>query len=365
MPYPSSDPSMGEEEDFRWSFYFRVFLLAGGVAAAAFAIWNLTHLLLLGFGAILFGMIIRTLADGITRHTPLPARASLVTATIIIVLLFIGFGVLLGAQIQTQFAQLIERFPDLLQMVADRFGIENAEDALMQQMEDAAAQASFLSNFAGISSIALGVVSDLLIISVTGIYLASDPGIYRRGLLLLFPRSIRGEVRETLEVIATSLRLWLLGQLLGMVLVGVVSATGLWLLGVPSALALGVIAALMEFIPILGPILGAIPAVLTGFAEGPTTALWVVGLYLLIQQVEGNLLMPLIQQKMIKVPPALTLLAVVGFALLLGPLGAIFAMPLLVVLFVTIKKIWVRETLDEDVSLPGEKDGEDAAPANS
>ncbi|MCJ8521683.1 putative PurR-regulated permease PerM [Pseudorhizobium tarimense] len=346
-----------------WSFFFRLLLLALGVVAAAFLIWNLTHLLLLAFGAVLFGMLIRALADAFSRHTPLPTTPSLIASTIVIIAAVIGFGMLLGSQIQTQFSELIERLPDLVQMIAGRFGIDNPQDTLMREIEEAVSQASFLSNFAGISSTALGIVSDLVIVFVAGIYLAADPGIYRRGLLLLFPRSNRQEARDTLEVVGASLRLWLLGQLLGMLLVGALSAAGLWLLGVPSALALGLIAALFEFIPILGPILGAIPAILTGFAESPATALWVIGLYVLIQQIEGNLITPMIQQRMVKVPPALTIFAVVGFALLLGPLGAVFAMPLLVVVFVTVKKLWIRETLDEDVSLPG--DEAETAPARA
>ncbi|MCF6369962.1 AI-2E family transporter [Rhizobium halophilum] len=350
------EPAVSGYQALSWGSIFRLLLLMAGVAAAAFLIWSLTHLLLLAFGAMLFGMLIRALSDVIEDHTPLPATASLIGATIVILALVVGFGLLLGSQVRMQFSELVQRLPDLVQMVAERFGIDNPQDALMQQIEEAVAQASFLSNFAGISSTALGVVSDLLIVFVAGIYLAADPGIYQRGLLLLFPRSSRQEARETLEVIGASLRLWLLGQLLGMLLVGALSAAGLWYLGVPSALALGLIAGLFEFIPILGPILGAIPAVATAFAEDPVTALWVVGLYVIIQQIEGNLITPMIQQRMVKVPPALTIFAVVGFALLLGPLGAVFAMPLLVVVFVTIKKLWIQETLDEDVSLPGQED---------
>ncbi|MFN7027010.1 MAG: AI-2E family transporter [Pseudorhizobium sp.] len=198
----------------------------------------------------------------------------------------------------------------------------------------------------------------LLLVLVAGIYLAADPGTYRKGFLLLFPASSRSEASEMIGVVFASLRLWLVGQLLGMLLVGVLSATGLWLLGMPSALALGVIAGLFEFVPILGPFIAAVPAVATGFAQSQEMGFWVVALYVLIQQVEGNLITPLIQQRMVKVPPALTLFAVVGFALMFGLLGAIGAMPLLVVLFVVIKKVWIKETLDEEIHLPGEaKDG--------
>jgi PAS domain S-box-containing protein len=110
------------------------------------------------------------------------------------------------------------------------------------------------------------------------------------------------------------------------------------------------------------PTSAAVPAVAIGIGDGPVTAAWVIGLYILIQQLEGNLLMPLIQQRMVRLPPALTIFAILGFALLFGPLGVLFAAPLLVVGFILVKKLWVRETLDEDTSLPGDSDQDGPLP---
>jgi predicted PurR-regulated permease PerM len=155
-------------------------------------------------------------------------------------------------------------------------------------------------------------------------------------------------------VIGRALRLWLLGQLLAMFLVGAMIALGLWALGVPSALALGFIAGMLEFVPFLGPIIAALPGVAVGLGEGMETAVWVMALYFIVQQGEGYFIIPLVQQGTVALPPALTLFAIVAFGLLFGPLGILFATPLTVVAFVVVKKLWVRDTLHEETELPGE-----------
>jgi predicted PurR-regulated permease PerM len=137
-------------------------------------------------------------------------------------------------------------------------------------------------------------------------------------------------------------------------MVGVLTTLGLWLLGIPSALALGLLAGVLEFVPFLGPILSAVPAVALALGEGMDTMLWVVGLYVAVQQIEGALITPLVQQHTVDLPPALTIFAIVAFGVLFGPLGILLATPLAVVVFVLVKKLWVREVLHENTELPGE-----------
>jgi predicted PurR-regulated permease PerM len=147
---------------------------------------------------------------------------------------------------------------------------------------------------------------------------------------------------------------WLLGQLLAMMFVFVLTGLGLRAIGVRAALALALLAGLAEFVPIIGPVVSAIPALLIALAEGWQTALWTLLLYLAIQQVESNLITPLVQHRVVSLPPAVALFALVAFGLLFGSLGVLFATPLAVVIFVGVKKLWVRETLGEPTELPGE-----------
>ncbi len=143
----------------------------------------------------------------------------------------------------------------------------------------------------------------------------------------LVPQAGRGLAEQALDDCAKALRLWLMGQLVSMVLVGVLVGTGLWLIGVPAPLTLGILAALLEFIPIVGPILSAIPAIVLALVIGPETALWTAALYLGVQQLEGNLIQPIVQQRAVDLPPALLLFALLAFGLLFGVRRALSRAP--------------------------------------
>lgn len=334
--------------------YFRYLLIAAGVVAGALLVWQLTELLLLIFGAILVAVLIRALSDLIHDHTPIGEIASLAGAGLIIAALLGGFMIVLGTQIQAQMADLVGRIPELLRALEDWFGIRNAEEWLAERAQALAENGGVASSIAGYSSWLIEIVAKVLLVLVAGIYLAIRPQFYLRGLLMLFPRGSRESAEDTANAVGRALKLWLVGQLAAMLMVGTLTTLGLWYLGIPSALALGLIAGLMEFVPYIGPLLSAAPAIGLGLAESPVTALWVAGLYLAIQQIEGILITPLIQQRAVDLPPAMTIFAIVAFGVLFGPVGVLFATPLAVVVFILVKKLWVRDTLDEETDVPGE-----------
>ena len=142
-----------------------------------------------------------------------------------------------------------------------------------------------------------------------------------------------------------ALRLWLKGQAIAMVVVGLLTGIGLWALGMPSAFALGLLAGVLEFIPFAGPIIAAVPAILLALAVSPELALWVMLLYFAVQQFEGNLLTPLVQQYAVDLPGVVLLFSLIGFGTLFGTLGVILAAPLAVVTMVLVKRLYVIETL--------------------
>src|ERR1700730_2851001 len=139
-----------------------------------------------------------------------------------------------------------------------------------------------------------------------------------------------------------------------MVLIGVLSGLAAWIIGLPSAIALGLIAFAAEFVPYLGPIIAAVPAVLVAATIHTTAMLWTIAAYLIIHQIEGNLFTPLIQRRLLLVPPAVMLLGIVAISLLFGPAAVIFAAPIVAVVFVAVKVLYVRDTLGEDTEIPGE-----------
>lgn len=158
------------------------------------------------------------------------------------------------------------------------------------------------------------------------------------------PASQRRRTAATLHALDHALRGWLTGTLVCMLIVGTATGVGLWLIGVPLAVALGLLAFMLEFIPYLGPILAAVPGVLMATSLGTTQALYALALYLGIQAVESYLLAPLVYQRAVHVPPALLISAQVIFGTLLGVLGVVFATPLTVCGMVLVQKLYLEKS---------------------
>jgi predicted PurR-regulated permease PerM len=186
-----------------------------------------------------------------------------------------------------------------------------------------------------------GGLADLVLVIFLTMYLAVDPKTYRNGFLMLLPRSAREDVGHAIDASGDALRKWLVGQLGAMIVVGVLTGLGLWAVGVPLALPLGILSGLLDFVPFIGPLLAAIPGILLAFSAGPQIALYAALVYIVVQFIEGHLVLPLAQKWAVSLPPALTLLSIVAVGLVFGLLGLLFAMPLTVVTVVMVKKLYV------------------------
>jgi len=200
-------------------------------------------------------------------------------------------------------------------------------------------------------------VAGLLLILMMSLYIGADPYTYRNGILHLFPKRKRERIGEVLSAMATILRKWLVTQLIAMVTIGVVSTIALLALGVKAPFALGILAGLLEFVPTIGPILSAVPAIAMGFLDSPEKALYVGLAYLAIQQLEGHLLIPLLMKGGMDLPPVLTIVTQALMALLFGFLGLMIAVPLLCAVMVPIKMLYVEDALGDDIGV--EDDGDD------
>jgi predicted PurR-regulated permease PerM len=141
-----------------------------------------------------------------------------------------------------------------------------------------------------------------------------------------------------------------------MFMVGALIAAGLALVGVPPALALGLIAGVTEFIPIVGPVIGAAPALLLASTQDWPTVAWTLGVFVVVQQIESNVIMPLVAGRAVALPPAVGLFAVVALGVLFGPLGLFLGYPLAIVIDTAVRRLYVRETLGEDVEIVGEQE---------
>lgn len=207
-------------------------------------------------------------------------------------------------------------------------------------------QAPKITSFAfGVLQSTLAVFAAMMLVIFLAVYIASDPDVYRRGLLLLIPLHRRDRIGELLTVIAKTLKTWFATQLIAMVVIGVITTIALAIIGVRGALPLGVLAGILEFIPNVGPTLSAIPAILMGFADSPRMALTVVGVYWVIQFLENNLLIPYLMKEQLDLPPALTLVTQVVMAYVFGFLGLFVAIPMLAMIVVSVRMLWVVDDI--------------------
>jgi len=191
----------------------------------------------------------------------------------------------------------------------------------------------------------LEVIAGLGLITFVTIYIAVDPKLYYRGLLTLFPHPVRPRAAQVLAAIAATLRQWLLTQFIAMLTIGVITSIALRLLGIKAALSLGIIAGLLEFIPTLGPLLSAVPAVAMGFLDSPQKALLVALVFWGIQLVENHLLIPLLMKKGMDLPPVLTILGQALLAVVFGFLGLLVAVPLIASVMVAVKMLYVEDVV--------------------
>lgn len=195
----------------------------------------------------------------------------------------------------------------------------------------------------------VAVLTGLILILFLSIYIGMEPDLYKRGLMHLFPHRVRGRADEVLTAIGMTLRKWLITQLVAMVVIGVVTTITLTLLGIKAALPLGIIAGLLEFIPMAGPILSGIPAVAMGFLDSPQKALVVTLAYVGIQFFENHFLIPILMKEGVDLPPVLTLVGLAVMGVVFGFLGVLVAVPLLAAIVVAVKLLYVEDVVGDEV----------------
>jgi predicted PurR-regulated permease PerM len=321
------------------------------VVAVAFLLWNLVPVLLLIFGGALFAILFRALAEWTAHWTKLSYRVSL-GLVIFLLLAVVVAGLLVGGQVvANQMAELAEQVPKSLEKLREQlsqlpWGKRIVEAAPKSMEELPVNQAEATSYAAGALYSVTGLLAGGLLVLFLAIYLSINPQTYVDGLVRLAPVDKRPRLHEVMGEMHDTLRWWLLGKILSMAIVGIATTAGLAMLGVPLAVALGVIAALLTFVPNFGPILSAAPAVLLAFVQSPTAALYVVILYLAIQTVESYLITPLIQQRTVALPPALTISAQIALGVLVGPAGVILATPLAAAALVAVTQLYVKDVLE-------------------
>jgi predicted PurR-regulated permease PerM len=195
----------------------------------------------------------------------------------------------------------------------------------------------------------LEVLVGLLLITFVAIYFSVDPELYRRGLLHLVPHPSRQRADEVITAIGVTLRRWLATQLIAMVVIGAMVSITLATLGVEAALSLGIIAGVLEFIPTIGPILSALPAIAMGFLVSPEKALEVAIAFTLVELVEGHVLIPMLMKRGMDLPPLITILSQAMMGVVFGFVGLLVAVPLVATVLTAVKMLYVNDVMGDDL----------------
>jgi predicted PurR-regulated permease PerM len=329
---------------------FVILLMLGGFLLLGYAF----HFFLLIFGAILFAVLLRAGTNFIKDKVKMPDGVALGITTLVYFGVMIAVIALLIPRVSAQVEEMRESFPQAINNVKDQLSeyewgrqlIEIIEDEDSELMPD---QKAMVSQVPGIFSSTISMVSNFFILLIIGIFFAVSPGLYQQGIVVLVSPNYRSRLKEVMDELYFVLKSWLLGKFLTMLFVGIGSAIGLMILGVPMAIALGFMAFVLDFIPTIGPIVAAVPAILVAFLSGPATALYVAILYFVLQSIESYILVPMIYKRTVSISPVITLGSLVLFGILAGPLGIILATPLMAVLQIIIKEMYIKDYLEKDM----------------
>ena len=316
---------------------------------------SVAKILLLLFLAVLFALFLGAAADYLERRFRLPRWAGLPIALVLALLAFTSIGLLIIPPVLTQTSELISAMPTLLaQWEARLFSLAEQYPLLEQMLPPRAETGSYFDStleriggyFAGLFPYVfsgLHVVIDAVSVLVMGIYLALRPATYREGAIALVPIVHRPLARDILDEIGTTLRAWIVGQILAMLFLGVLTWIGLVLLDVPYALAFAVFTGVAVMVPFFGTLVSTLlPALFVLGASGLWAALLVVLLGVVVHLVEANVVHPLIMERQVNLPPVLSILSVLIMAELLGAMGLLVAVPILATVLVLVRRIYVQ-----------------------
>lgn len=315
--------------------FSRKVLIALLMIAALLAVWKAREVLLVAMLGVLFGVGLTPVLDWLERH-----RIRRVLGILLVLLVTAGLIAVtvlaIGPSLKRQAGELRKDLPAAMDRIWS--GVRDAvpaadlpsRDEAQEQIGESSAGAlgTIASQMVGVFRGVVGAVGGLLLVIAIACYTALNPRVYTRSFLMLLSARRRKKASEAIDAIAVTWRRWLFGQLISMVVIGVLTTGALLIIGVRAPLALGLLAGISEFIPVFGPLLSAIPALAIAFLESPTQAMWVLVAYLVIQQIESNVVTPLVMKEAVHVPPLITILAGSLMVLFAGFAGLLMAVPL-------------------------------------
>lgn len=330
----------------QYSYAGKVWIAGGIIALIVILILLLKatfSVLLLILAGSLIAVYFRGLGELIRRKTNWKEGVCVVvsvTGTLVLMVLLVW---LIGAKTQSQIGQLSDTLPQTIEKAKEKLNQFSLGQKLVEKMSSPKTRQKAGSIVQSFFKTSFGVLGDVYVVIFIGIFFTASPKIYKDGIIKLIPPSGKSKAEDVLSSIGTNLKKWLKGKLFAMLVVFVLTSTGLLIIGMPMWLALALIAGILNFIPNFGPLIAIIPAALIGLSQDISTAIWVAVLYILVQVAESNFITPMVQQKLISIPPALIIIAQMLMAPLTGGWGLVLATPLMVILIVVVQKLYINK----------------------
>ncbi len=331
-------------------------LVTAGIFFLLLLCWYMADFILLAFAGVLMTLVVRSASAPLKKIPGLTDSLSVLVVILVLAgclyLLFLS----LAPQIASQSAELKQKLPDAVDRLMDQAASHPAGQKLLEEIpkvREWVKKRGFVQEITRFFSATFGIITNTLIFLFIGLYFSFNPGIYLNGFLRLVPPARRKRAAEVLDTIGIMLRRWLIGRLIGMTAIGGMIGLGLWILGVPLALSLGLLTMLLDFIPFIGPVAAAFPAVLLGLLESPEKAVWVIALFVVVQHIENYIIIPVIEKNRVFLPPAVIIFAQVLLGFKGGILGLAIATPLVAVVVTLVKMLYIEDVLGEPVEEPG------------
>lgn len=335
------------------------------VAAILLALYQVLDLVFVFFVAALIAVYLDALEAPLTRYLRLPRAAALLLALAATLAALAGVVALLAPP-------LVEQTDDLMAAVPKYLGELDGFIRRLAEQYPVLRRAGVASTDRGLLTTALlgvadfvrtGIIPyvtttgriliDAVAVVVMAIYLSLRPALYRDGFVALVPPRHRPAAREIFRDLGVTLRAWVLAQLMAMVLLGVLTAIGLWMLDVPYWLAFGIFAGLAALVPFFGTLFSTLlPALLVLGERGFLAFLAVASVGVVVHLIEANLVAPILMQRQVALPPVLTILSVLVMAELAGPIGLVVAVPALATGMVVVRHVLLRHVYGDAAATP-------------
>jgi predicted PurR-regulated permease PerM len=340
------------------------------VVALFLLVWYSIYVLFLLFAGVLLAILLRALAEIVAQYTRLSHRWALAVVLVVLALALGGFWWFAASSVTGQVVELSKDLPGAWQNFQERirgttigrFAMDHAGAATRPTSQPTVVTAppggggaitgELLGRFGMFLSTLVDLVAALVVVLFTGLFLAFDPKLYVRGVIRLVPPRFRLRAGEVLGAMGYTLKWWLIGQSITMLVIATATGIGLWLLGVRLALLLGMLAGLFNFIPNFGPLISMVPATLLALTDSPGKAIAVIVMFLVLQNLEGNVLTPMIQRKAVDLPPALGIISQILLSILVGAVGLMLAWPLAAVVVMGVKMLYVEDVLGDELPTP-------------